>query len=472
MKHVFETFYKYSCLGLVAALLCALDVNAAVVSRPTAANRAAAARVPNRGASTQAAVTTTQVEEPEPEPVEEPEPIIVDNKSALFGTAITETSFDDMTDSDNYLARQIQEQIAAYDKPKGQNNSQSVSGAQICDTNLRSCMKEKCGADFTKCAKDNTVAWGAKMDACRTKTSCTGHEYALLAPEILADRDMNVRTTYYKSVKSCGQKYNNCIWGKCGNNMQKCLAKQDEDKAVSACASIARGCREQDSGLVARMTSAFGELRSDALNQAKKDEQRLYDLRDLMRSTCQGLGAAFDDRTLDCVYTASFFAANLEAPVASKKLYAGDTFKCNPDWFGVDVTTFLENASRTTRAQKSASMALLGSSVGTAAGLLTSGAIQNAWDTVETRKEAKEACEKAGKKWEDDECVAKTAEDLEKEKEKADKKAARQAKRKANQNGGGIKVTHPADQQFNGSNVTPPWESQYSNSAPNPLATK
>ena len=61
------------------------------------------------------------------------------------------------------------------------------------------------------------------------------------------------------------------------------------------------------------------------------------------------------------------------------------------EWFGTNVTTFKENAYRETRAQTGASSAMLGSGVGTAVGLVTSGAINRAIDTQKAKKEADKA---------------------------------------------------------------------------------
>lgn len=421
MKQTLRIFYGF--IGLIMAL----DVNAAVVNRPTAANRSAAARVQNRAPTVQAPTATVQITEPAEEQVEE-QIISVDNKSSMFADVISEMTIDS---SDTSAADAINAQLAYYDTGASGGGGQQLTAA-ACDRDLRACMTTKCGAGFTKCANDNSVTWGSKLDACRAKTKCTPREYALLAPELASDRDMNLRTAYYDSVIECGKNYNTCMFQNCGNSLNGCLAKADENKAIAACASIAKSCREQDNGLASRFTNVFSELRSDALAQAKQDEQDLYALRDAMRNTCTGLGALFDDRTLDCVYTANFYATPVdgaETLVASKKLYAGDRFQCSADWFGVDVTTYLENALRTTREQASATAAAMGAGLGTAAGLISSGAIKNANEARKAKKSAKEECEEAGKKWEDNQCKDKTKEDLQKEKEKAEKDKIKKEKK-------------------------------------------
>ena len=129
-----------------------------------------------------------------------------------------------------------------------------------------------------------------------------------------------------------------------------------------------------------RTMGVFGELRQTAERQVSADEQKLYGLREQMRVLCTRLGAMFDERSLDCVYTVNFRAGDDNTLFASKKLYAGSTFDCTPNWFGIDVTTFRENALRASREQTSASSAMLGSGVGQAVGALTSGAIDRAID--------------------------------------------------------------------------------------------
>ena len=96
----------------------------------------------------------------------------------------------------------------------------------------------------------------------------------------------------------------------------------------------------------------------------------------------------FDERTFDCIFTVNFFAGdNQREPMASRKRYAGDTFVCMQEWFGINATTYKENAYRETRAQTGASSAMLGSGVGTAVGLVTSGAIGRSLDTQKAKKE-------------------------------------------------------------------------------------
>lgn len=337
--------------------------------------------------------------------------VVVDNKTSQFDDVFTDLGAKTADTTSADLADRVRRQRALLDNKgkadtSGGSKSSGVTGANACDADLRKCMSEKCGSDFTKCAKDSTTIWGEKIDSCRRKTTCSGHEYSLLAPEILADRDFNERMSYYNSVISCGNRYNQCIFAECGTTLEKCLSKSDGDRAVSKCGSVAKECKEQDSGLAARVMSVFGDLRTVAQKQAKADEARLYELRDLMRTQCNRLGAMFDERTLDCVYTVNFFSGdNSSNPTASKKLYAGDSFQCTPNWFGIDVTTFKENAYRLTRSQTAASSAMLGAGVGVAAGLVSSGALGRALDTQKAEKAAKQECEDSGGTWKKGECT-------------------------------------------------------------------
>jgi hypothetical protein len=123
----------------------------------------------------------------------------------------------------------------------------------------------------------------------------------------------------------------------------------------------------------------------------------MYKLRDDMSAQCKRLGAMFDERSFDCVYTVNFFAGDDQTtPKASRKAYAGNTFVCMQEWFGINVTTYKENAFRETRAQTAASSAMLGSGVGTAVGLVTSGAIGRALKTQKAKKEMDAAAASAG----------------------------------------------------------------------------
>lgn len=341
----------------------------------------------------------------------QPEPeIIVENKASQFDDILDDaTAGGDASRS--ALAEQIRAQRAALDAADAataakQNTKKAMSGGKnSCDQKLRACMKSTCGNDFTKCAGDGDTIWGDKMDACRRDATCTGEEYRLFATEIKADRDMNATIASYNAIVDCGNNYNQCILQECGTTFGKCLGKQAGDNAISKCNKIAKSCQEQDSGLASRVMTVFGTLRQDAEAQVAKDEERLHTLRDNMRETCKRLGAMFDERTLDCVYTINFYAAQNEKPYASKKAYAGSSFDCDQNWFGIDITTFKENAFRLTRAQTAASSAMLGGGVGMAVGAVTSGAIDRSIERQKAEKDAKQKCTAKGGKWKKGECV-------------------------------------------------------------------
>ena len=328
----------------------------------------------------------------------------IENKSSVFGTQISSES------DDTALADQIRAQRNARDAADMRNNAstQINSGtSQInCDNALRKCIESQCGAKYTKCATDSDTTFSDKLNACRKNTTCTAHEFNVFTNEIKADKSQQVLLAQYTATIDCGNRYNNCIISKCGTHFNKCLGKTSGDRAIADCKQIATECNTYDSGLTSRIGSVFATLRTNAQEQIRRDEQRLYALRDQMRRVCESLGAMFDDRTLDCVFTTNLYSGdNYNTPVASKKLYAGSVFDCTPDWFGIDITTFKENAYRLTRAQSSASAAMLGSGLGIATGAITSGAIDRAITSQEALDKLKTLCDRAGGDVQDGKCV-------------------------------------------------------------------
>lgn len=396
---ILKTNIIYS-VAVLALCVCASARAANVVPRGTSSSVAArptvARRMPTLAAhlgtssttSTTANTTTTTTPTPTTTPddpvSQTPEPVAIIDKTSQFNSVLGTGATSSVDTSANDRAELIRAQRAALDAADATNTvaTATTTGRSGCDTDLRACMAEKCGSDFTKCSGDTDTLWGDKMDACRRKiTTCTSAMYAKFAPEIRADRDMNARLASYNTIIDCGNRYNKCIVEQCGTTYSKCLGKSAGDTAISACASIARECTTADSGLASRTMNVFATLRQGAEVQVKSDEQRLYALRDQMSAMCRRLGAMFDERSLTCVYTVNFWAGeNPETPFASKKLYAGDTFDCTQNWFGIDVTTFKENAYRLTREQTSATSSLMGSGVGMAVGAVTSGAVNRAID--------------------------------------------------------------------------------------------
>lgn len=423
MTQVTVDFYKrikISAIALACAIACADAFAApAVVQRNTVTTRTAprvsiASRMPTMSANITSSANanntpttdTTKTDadttpsEPEKSDTENTttDDVVITDKSAQFASAVSSSGTTASNNSaDTELAEQIRRQRAALDAADTTNTANasatksSVSGQNACDATLRACMQNKCGNDFTKCSGDTDTTWGTKMDTCRRDTECTGNEYKLFATEIKADRDLNALLASYNKILDCGNRYNKCITNQCGNTYSKCLGKSAGDNAISACASIADECRAADSGLASRTMGAFATLRQGAEVQIQSDEKRLYALRDQMATVCKRLGAMFDERSLDCVYTVNFWAGDSDVPYASKKAYAGATFDCDQNWFGIDITTFKENAYRLTRSQKSATAGMLGAGVGVATGAITSGAIGRAIDTQKAKNALKDA---------------------------------------------------------------------------------
>ena len=423
MTQVTVDFYKrikISAIALACAIACADAFAApAVVQRNTVTTRTAprvsiASRMPTMAANITSSANanntpttdTTKTDadttpsEPEKSDTENTttDDVVITDKSAQFASAVNSAGITTTSNSsDTELAEQIRRTRAALDAADATNTANASAtksmarGQNACDATLRACMKNKCGNDFTKCSVDTDTTWGTKMDACRRDTECTGNEYKLFASEIKADRDLNALLASYNKILDCGNRYNKCIINQCGNTYSKCLGKSAGDNAISNCASIANECKSADSGLASRTMSAFATLRQGAEVQIQSDEKRLYALRDQMATVCKRLGAMFDERSLDCVYTVNFWAGDSDIPYASKKAYAGATFDCDQNWFGIDITTFKENAYRLTRSQKSATTGMLGAGVGVATGAITSGAIGRAIDTQKAKNALKDA---------------------------------------------------------------------------------
>ena len=361
------------------------------------------------------------------------------NKSSSFSTKMSANTKSSTDTTDSAIADKIRAQRATLDARDAQDNVARKNAMGVdsngCDSALRKCITARCNANYSKCATDTDIVFSDKLNACKKSANCTAHEFTLFTTQIKEDKKQAVVLSDYNKTIECGNNYNNCIIAECGTKFNKCLGKTAGDKAIAKCKQIATDCTEADSGLVGRIGNVFGIVRQDAERLIAIDEGRLRDLRKQMRTTCEhlGKGVMFDERSLDCVYTISFYADDdMTTPKASKKAYAGSVFDCSPDWFGIDITTFKENAYRLTRSQTAASSAMLGSGVGTAVGAITSGAIGRAIDTKKAENELKDACKEAdGKKFEKGKCVDMTDEELaEAKKEKEEEQAKKDCESK------------------------------------------
>ena len=401
-------------IGLVGGILGAGDgFAAAVASRGGASSRgsttsARGAAVSNPAATIPAATTTgtTTTTTATAEPVTVSGPLVIADKTSQFEEVMTDIANDMGTASNKSGGMSaVARQRAAIDAADAvaaataKAASAAASGKNKCDTDLRACMQKKCGDDFTGCSGDGDTIWGDKMDACRRDTTCSGEEYRRFTIEIKADRDLNADLAGFDAIMDCGNGYNDCIITTCGTTMTKCLGKKAADAAIAQCNQQYKECTTRvDNGLAARTGEVLGNLRVDAEKQVQADEKRLVEMRDKMREVCARSGAMFDERTFDCVYTVSFYADGSTTPYASRKRYAGTSFDCTQEWFGINITTFKENAYRTTEDQESATMGFMGGGLGIAAGAISSGMINRAMDT----QKAKNAVKKAEKEKEKD----------------------------------------------------------------------
>lgn len=335
-------------------------------------------------------VENTIVSEPIVVDTETVETVNIENKSSQFNTALNSvTNISGSDTSAKSRSEMIRAQRAALDAADSESVSNlitTISGGEKCDSDLRKCMSEKCGKDFSKCSTDSDTDWGIKIDACKKTAECSVAEFVILSREIKSDRDTNSDMSSYTQIINCGNEYNSCIIAECGTKLEKCINKEFSDSVIAKCEKKSDDCININNNLSAKTRSVFGTLRINAAEQIQQDEKRLYALREQMKSECKSMGAMFDERSLDCVYTVNFWANNSSAPVASKKAYAGNSFDCNPDWFGIDITTFKENAYRLTSSQKSASSGMMGAGVGVGVGALTSGAIDRATSTSATKQ--------------------------------------------------------------------------------------
>jgi len=148
---------------------------------------------------------------------------------------------------------------------------------------------------------------------------------------------------------------------------------------------------------VPRTQQVFGYIRSEATKQAATLEKELYALRDAMQKECLLSRGRFDTRSFDCVYTVEFWTnQNEELPMASRIIPANSEFMCTPDWFGVNVTNYQENATRFNTASVGASNAAMGSALGTAIGAVTSGGVSRAIETHKAKKDLQKECNRPG----------------------------------------------------------------------------
>jgi hypothetical protein len=400
---MFKIFSKKICRFIICLLFIApapVAQAAQVVARPTASATQTTRARPDISAISPRAVpvaTTSAVEEVIAEEITEvvqETPILDTARMDRLSAAADANVSANESDLKNLISAQRTADASSITAATGAARlvATKASGRNACNDGLRNCMKEKCGDEnFTKCAGDSDLSWGDKMESCRVLVKCSGEEYGAFAPEIKADRDMFANLSGFYKTQDCGVRYNECIVTGCGKDMSGCLGKAAGDKVISDCKKIADECRANDSGLAARAMEVFGVLRQDAEKQVATGEKELYTLRDKMSAACKGMGAMFDERSFDCVFSVEFWLAGNASPFASRKAYAGSAFDCTQEWFGTDVTTYIENAARITREQAGASNAMLGAGAGTLGGVGLNAIMHGGFGTTSQQDDAEKA---------------------------------------------------------------------------------
>ena len=129
---------------------------------------------------------TSEPENPEPIEEETEDQIIIENKTSQFDIVLNSYGASTGEDtSSSELEALIRQQRAALDTQDSLNLTTNYfqQGNNTCDLDLRKCMQNKCGDDFTGCSGDTDTSWGNKMDSCRRDTECTGEEFSAFAAD-------------------------------------------------------------------------------------------------------------------------------------------------------------------------------------------------------------------------------------------------------------------------------------------------
>jgi len=305
--------------------------------------------------------------------------------------------------ADTTTARRIREMWAEFNTDFMVSEQQWVAGTaaavSTCESAMRTCMANACGENFANCANDSELEWGRRLERCGRDANCSGREARLFGQMMRNDRDTASALGNFNSVRNCANRYNQCILRECGGrSFSRCLSRNGGDAAIRACASIFNECRAMDNGLQTRTLEKFAALRSGAERNIAMWETELRNLLSQMEAECIRTGGMFDQRSLNCLFNVELHtrASEIQVPgggtlLASRTLNAGTEFMCTPGFFGLDVTTHLENLANHARGQAAAVYGFAGAGVGTATGLVTSGAIGRATERHQAGQELREA---------------------------------------------------------------------------------
>ena len=246
-----------------------------------------------------------------------------------------------------------------------------------CEPELRACLQRACGTSFENCATDTDVEWGRRVERCATEANCSGRESTEFGRMFRADRDVFAAMAGFNSVTNCAQRYNACILEQCGGvGFPGCITTAGGNAAIRACERIFNECRNSDSALQNRINDLFATVRTDAEINVAQWERRLHEIRDEMDRECRMMGGMLDLRSLRCLFTVELHTMHEDLRpeggqtlLASRRLNQATEFMCTPEWFGLDMTTWLENLALYARNQAAAMGTFMGAGIGTGVGV-------------------------------------------------------------------------------------------------------
>jgi hypothetical protein len=321
-------------------------------------------------------------------PVAEPEAVFVEPERATESPEVDNSfveSMDSLVGGDNNVDARTAARLRIAERDKADaSESEFLRGVanasrSKCETELNTCVIGDCGSDLQKCNDDTDAIWSARFQKCRAKTSCTGAEIGVYGDIIKEDIRVDAKISLMNLIISCNNEYSNCLQTQCATTDARsligggavvgfngCVTQAKINSALNYCKPVYDRCRPYDSGIQARFTNMMATLRVEKEKRIAELQKELDVMLPQMRQLCRDSGASFDERSGNCVFTAflSVEAQGRRYTPASKMVMPGSQYQCTDQWFGVDVTQYLQNAIYSTIQQKSSVAALMGAGLG------------------------------------------------------------------------------------------------------------
>lgn len=316
------------------------------------------ARNASRGAVSRSAISRTTTDTPTNIEINE------DKFTEIYNNALRTSSSTGKT-GNSAMSNAVKTALAS--KASESSDDFDYSDLVSCDETWRQCLQgsDVCGTNYILCTTLSPIEFSNRISVCPKKIGdCTVSNATV--KEVINNKDDYMKVSKADSILECGETMSNCIMDICGKGFTKCA--KSISVAKTNCGYIADECSRVDPALWVRTATALNFAKGQMNAEITKIENRMAEIESELRAECSKNNFAFDSSKMQCIGVVDFNAMGMV--LQSKRMSAGSVGNCSDEFFGLDITTYRQNAANETIKQKTVSNTISGAMLGMGVGSL------------------------------------------------------------------------------------------------------